>query len=353
MAHYSVQDKVEIVRLVGEGTRSFRGAAAEFNRRHPNRKIHHTTVASINSFFDQNGTINALPNQHRNRVLPENQIILDYFNQNPRSSIRDASINLNIQKNRIWRCLKKNGKKPFKPKFLHTLEAGDTERRMEFCLWLQGMYLENPNFLKKILYTDEATFTTNGVVTSQNIRMWCDVNPHWVVECKRQYSAKVNVWCGIINEKIIGPYFFNENLNGMTFLRFLQNEFSNDIDELPLDYRYNLHLQFDGATIHNAVIVRDWLNLNFSNCWIGRNSPLILWPPRSPDLTPLDYFLWGTIKNEVYKSRPQTRDELCERIRVACRNITRQTLKKVVINNRRRIEKCIMESGGLIEMNKI
>ena len=132
----------------------------------------------------------------------------------------------------------------------------------------------------------------------------------------------MNVWYGIINEKLIGPYFFNENLNLMTFLRFLLNEFSNDIDELPLDYRYNLRLQFDEATIHNAVIVRDWSS--FSN-WIGKNSPLVLWPPRSPDLTLLDFFLWGIIKNEVYKSRAQTGDELYERVRVACRAETAQT----------------------------
>ncbi|MBZ5798218.1 hypothetical protein K8353_50245, partial [Burkholderia contaminans] len=62
-------------------------------------------------------------------------------------------------------------------KFLHTLEAGDTEARMEFCLWLQGMYLENPDFLQNILYTDEAAFTTNGIVSSQNIRMWSENNP--------------------------------------------------------------------------------------------------------------------------------------------------------------------------------
>ncbi|KAJ8939857.1 hypothetical protein NQ318_006905 [Aromia moschata] len=68
----------------------------------------------------------------------------------------------------------------------------DTEARMEFCLWLQGMYLENPDFLQNILYLDEATFTTNGIVSSQYIRMWSENNPHWVIGCKRQYSSKTN-----------------------------------------------------------------------------------------------------------------------------------------------------------------
>ncbi|KAJ8955675.1 hypothetical protein NQ318_008544 [Aromia moschata] len=145
---------------------------------------------------------------------------------------------------------------------------------MEFCLLLQGMYLENPDFLQNILYTDEATFTTNGIVSSQNIRMW------------------------------------SENYIGKETL-----EFTDALYELPLDYRYNLHLQFDGAPIHNAVIVRNWFNENFPNRSIGRSSPLIRWPPRSPGITPLDFFLWGTIKNKVYATRRQTREEHSDRIR--------------------------------------
>ena len=31
-----------------------------------------------------------------------------------------------------------------------------------------------------------------------------------------------------------------------------------------------------------------------------------LWPPRSPDLTPADYFLWGLLKGKVYKNTPRT-----------------------------------------------
>lgn len=349
----TINEKIEIVRLVGDGVRSFRQAAMEFNRRHPDKRIHHNTVARINNAFDQTGTLVAPPGLHRNRIIANDQIILNYFNVNPKTSIREASANLNISKNRIWRCLKKNRIKPYKPKFLQTLEDGDNERRLEYCLWLQGEYLNNRNFLKYILYTDEATFTTNGVVTSQNIRMWSDQNPHWIVQCKRQYSQKVNVWCGILNERIIGPFFFDGNLNGAAFLHFLENELTEEIDQLPLNEVVNLHMQLDGAPIHNTALVRNWLNQNYPNRWIGRNSPLIHWPPRSPDLSPLDFFFWGTIKNKVYVSRPQTVDGLRDRIVEACRGITREQLRRVVENNRRRIEKCISVNGGLIEQINI
>jgi len=43
---------------------------------------------------------------------------------------------------------------------------------------------------------------------------------------------------------------------------------------------------------------------------------LISKPPRSCDLTPLDYFLWGTVKDECY-AKPETIQELKHEIKVA------------------------------------
>nr|CAI5831966.1 unnamed protein product [Callosobruchus analis] len=61
-------------------------------------------------------------------------------------------------------------------------------------------------------------------------------------------------------------------------------------------------LEFDGATQHYHRDVRAYLDQNLSGQWIGRRGP-IEFPPRSPDLTPLDFFLWGTVKDEVYKHK--------------------------------------------------
>jgi hypothetical protein len=57
--------------------------------------------------------------------------------------------------------------------------------------------------------------------------------------------------------------------------------------------------QQDGAPGHWALTLRGWLNTHFPNKWIVRDGP-IAWPPRSPDLTPLDFFLWGYLKSKVY-----------------------------------------------------
>lgn len=348
----SLNEKVEIIRLTGENNRSTRAVAREFNVRHPLRQISYSVVAKINRLFNQSGSVIKTKRKRNNRQNVD-QVILDAFNDNPRSSIRDMALNLNLTRNKIWRCLRRYKLKPFKPKFLHTLEEGDDNRRLEYCFWAQGNYLNDRHFLEKIMFSDEATFTTNGVVSSQNCRYWTTENPHWVINCKRQYSEKVNVWCGILGERIIGPFFFLQTLNAIRLLHFLNNELMEVIDDFPLAVLRDMFFQLDGASIHNSIIVRRWLNVNFPQKWIGRNSPLIEWPPRSPDITPLDFYFWGTIKNKVYKTRPRSRQELCDRITQACQEINIQELRRVARNNKKRIEKCITIDGGLVEKGYI
>ncbi|GBM70077.1 hypothetical protein AVEN_237189-1 [Araneus ventricosus] len=60
--------------------------------------------------------------------------------------------------------------------------------------------------------------------------------------------------------------------------------------------------QQDGATSHYGNIVREFLDTAFPQRWIGR-SAVMAWPPRSPDITPLDFYLWGHVKQHVYSER--------------------------------------------------
>ncbi|GFS90235.1 transposable element Tc3 transposase [Trichonephila clavipes] len=56
------------------------------------------------------------------------------------------------------------------------------------------------------------------------------------------------------------------------------------------------------------------------------------WPPRSCDLTPLEYFLWGCVKSLVYADKPQTRHHLEDNIRRVIADIRPQMLEKVIEN---------------------
>ena len=65
----------------------------------------------------------------------------------------------------------------------------------------------------------------------------------------------------------------------------------------------------------------------FPNRWIGRDGP-ISWPPRSPDVTPLDFFLWGYIKDIVFATKVADLAELKQRILAAFETVTDDLLQR-------------------------
>ncbi|GFX40275.1 hypothetical protein TNCV_4319081 [Trichonephila clavipes] len=92
-----------------------------------------------------------------------------------------------------------------------------------------------------------------------------------------------------------------------------------------------LWFQQDGATCHTARATIDLLKDTFGDSLISRFGP-VNWPPRSCDLTPLDYFLWGYVKSLVYADKPQTLDHLEGNIRRVIADIRPQMLEKVIEN---------------------
>lgn len=90
------------------------------------------------------------------------------------------------------------------------------------------------------------------------------------------------------------------------------------------------------------------MNRKFPERWIGLHGPQE-WPPRSPDLTPMDFFVWKFKKNKIYETLPANQEDLQNRIRNACAEIIPATLNRVRENVMRRIALCLEEDGGLIE----
>ena len=80
------------------------------------------------------------------------------------------------------RVLVKNKFRAYRPKFVHVLQDRDYDARLDFCFWMEGKREEDRDFFKMIIFTDEATFSSNGVVSSQNCRWWADENQNFAIE---------------------------------------------------------------------------------------------------------------------------------------------------------------------------
>jgi len=78
----------------------------------------------------------------------------------------------------------------------------------------------------------------------------------------------------------------------------------------------------------------------------------MLWPPRFPDLTPCDFFLWRFVKDTVFVSPlPANLQNLCNRITAAVALVDRDMLTRVRVWNEMdyRIDVCRITKGGHIE----
>ncbi|GFX12220.1 transposable element Tc3 transposase [Trichonephila clavipes] len=117
-------------------------------------------------------------------------------------------------------------------------------------------------------------------------------------------------------------------VNGDRYRTVITNFF---IPELNNHDVQELWFQQDGATCHTARATIDSLKDTFGDRLISRFGP-VNWPPRSCDLTPLDYFLWGYVISLVYADKPQTLDHLEDNIRRVIADIRPQMLEKVIEN---------------------
>ncbi|KAJ8911564.1 hypothetical protein NQ315_007945 [Exocentrus adspersus] len=120
------------------------------------------------------------------------------------------------------------------------------------------------------------------------------------------------------------------------------------IQHVPDFIKNRMWLQLDGAPAHFSVTVRHHLNEHFPNAWIGRQEPTA-WPPRSADLTPMDYFLWGVVKSNVYRVPAATREDMVERIQQSFQRISPLVLSNVRRSFRREAELCSTENGHHFE----
>ncbi|GFW15595.1 putative DD41D transposase [Trichonephila clavipes] len=206
-------------------------------------------------------------------------------------------------------------------------------RRCETCLAAQNEIAVVPDFHKRILFSDEAHFWLNGYVNKQNCRIWSEANPQVYVETPL-HPEKLTVWCALWAGGIFGPYFFkkdeghNVTVNGYRYRATITNFV---IPELNNHDVQELWFQQDGATCHTARATIDLLKDTFGDRLISRFGS-VNWPPRSCDLTPLDYFLWGYVKSLVYADKPQTLDHLEDNIRRVIADIRPQMLEKIIEN---------------------
>lgn len=329
--------------------RSFKDARRRYRRVHRSRPPSKRTIWKWVQRF---GAVGSVANKkHVFASTPEKEQlaygIMGAFEADPHLSTKRAASLFGVSDYTVRRILRRHNLHAYKVHVLHELKPEDYERRLDFCREEILRIAANPSHLDFLLFSDEAVFHLDGKVNAQNCRYWSNGNPHWTME-KSQYFPKVTVWCGIWREGVVGPFFFDESVTGRSYLRMLKEEFLPELEALHMQRQVCVFMQ-DGAPPHWWTSVRKWLSDTFPGRWMGRGSPSMPWPPRSPDLTICDFFVWGFIKSQVYTGRISTLDILKQRIEAAFLLITDEMRAAAFAEYEARLGRCTWQLGGHVE----
>jgi transposase len=183
--------------------------------------------------------------------------------------------------------------------------------------------------IKFVLFTDESRATLDG--PDGWAKGWVFNGDDCPTRMRRQQGGGgVMIWGGIIGNELVGPFRVPEGvkLTSVTYCEFLKNALEPWLDDLPLS-QLKKH---DNAPSHAAKATTTFLkSLGFMN------DTLMVWPPNSPDLNPIEN-LWSIIKRQVYADGKQysSKNDLWMAIKESAASIPKYTIKKLTdsVNDR-------------------
>lgn len=305
----------------------------------------------VRKFEATGSTLNKKPEGRPRSTRTEETIneVRTSVQRDPGLSTRKRSAELALSRTSLRRILAKDLKlHPYKIQLVQELKPDDLNLRRVFVETM----LERFRSFNNILFSDEAHFHLNGHVNKQNCRYWAAANPRSKHQ-KPLHSPKVTAWAAISAHGIIGPYFFkNERgqsvtVNSDRYTAMLRDFFFPQLPEFEA-YNRATWFQQDGATCHTSNESLAVVNEMFAGKLISRRGD-IAWPPRSPDLTPPDFFLWGYLKSKVYCNKPTTIAQLKTNIRDEMAAIPPAMCQRVFTNLRSRFEECLQRDGAHLD----
>ena len=251
---------------------------------------------------------------------------------------------INVNKSTISRTVAKDlNIKSYCLRKCHLLTAALMERQL-----IKGTALLNE--LKHGLssqvrfFSDEKKFIQDKLHNRQNNRFITE-NPEGVpIVMSTKFPTSVTV-LGIVSSDgdVMHPYFFPEGLRVATnnYIKVLKTVVKPWMVGVASKSPYVF--QQDSAPVHMAHMTQAWLYQQLPCHW-----PLDLWSPSSPDLNPLDYYVWGVLEKVNYHPC-NTKQELKDAIVGAMDHMDRMKVKKACSTFRHRLKAVIEKKGGHIE----
>ena len=237
---------------------------------------------------------------------------------------------------------------PFVIPIHHQPSEEHKKARLEMCRKFAVKIDENGRWINDVWFFDEAHFYLNGTVSTKNSRFW-GITPPPELHQQPLHSRKCTAWCALSARGIIGPFWFEDEEGRAASVtqvnyRDVIGKFCGRLG----NNRKRAWLQQDGAPPHTARLTMMFLRDQFGAGLISNGAELQL-APHSPDLSVLDFFLWGYVKSQVYQDRPQDILQLKDAITNFMGILPADMCARAFERFRERAEEFIRRRGGHFE----
>jgi hypothetical protein len=145
-------------------------------------------------------------------------------------------------------------------------------------------------FVSSRFFTDAARFNI------YNNHKRSEENPHGVIQSRHQRQSSISVWPGIVGDCLLGSHVLPHKFPGNNYGDFLLHNLPKLLEGVPLAVSSRMCYMPPAHFIHAA---RDVLSNTYRDRWIGRGGPTA-WPPRSPGLNPVDFYLCRHLNSLVH-----------------------------------------------------
>lgn len=341
---------------------------SEFNNKWPAARIpHRNTIANVTNKLRDLKTVH---NQYkgtttksvRNRENIEavRQLLENEKHRSPDepgSSIRRNP--LNIKRSSFNNIVNKDlAYYPYKIAKQQKINERNAEHRLAMCRKLARKPVA---YYDNLIVSDEAIFSLGGHVHNRknnvNYSSTRKGRPNqWYTE-RSQGEQRVMALCFMHGSgHVFGPYWFasDKRLNADLYKHTLAHKvFPEMKTELGRRVWDAAIWQQDGAKCHQANIVVNWLDDIFEDRMLAiRSVRGDQWAPSSPDMNPCDYFLWGYLKEKVYKPMPTSLAELKGKVHEVFHNIPRE-IRSSILSMKSRAEKVVAVEGYAFEGRRL
>ena len=326
----------------------------------PNKAWSLKTVNNIISKVDQYGTAERRPGSGRPRSartaknIQETEELVLSQEDNPGSHLsqREIGRKLGVAQSSVNRIVKQDLQlRCFKKFRVEELKPGEKLRREERATELLRRY-PNATSLRRVWFSDESIFTLNKRVNAQNDRVYGrhpearrrQVTPERIEAASRSQGDRVMVG-GCVSAMGKTSLVFIDScvrLNQHSYRQILEKHYFPDIREICGS---NWTFQQDGAPCHTAHSVVEFLE-QACPAFIKPDA----WPPKSPDLSPLDFFVWSELERQVYRGqRISTIQELKARLTACWNELSQRQLVRAVAAVPKRLQACVAARGARFE----